>query len=228
MALGLGAFHLWYLYAYMNTLFTFLLIKRCRIKAIAYSVATLLICANIILGKYSFFFSDSFITAQHFLRNFLFIGIPCFLAGILVKKHLKVLSKRELYMYIISFVLLILTFIEYKYTNNTEKIIGIGALYISTVPTAIILVFVTLSIKQTKDNILSKIGREYSLYIYIFHVMTMIILSRVKNIFISGTSYEDYYNWWHAVIVFIITIIISIIFKTCILPVYHIVKKRIY
>ena len=56
--------------------------------------------------------------------------------------------------------------------------------YIFTIPlSTIIIVIVTSFNSNSKSNYISKIGREYSLYIYLFHVIIIDIIFKFEEIF---------------------------------------------
>ena len=169
------ASHLWYLSAYFNVLillYVYIYRERGRdffgLKTLIL-VAILLIC-NLILGEFNKYLLKLDIKLYHY-RNFLFMGLPFVLIGILIKKYeqkilsLKFVNFRN--MAICSVIISILTYLEYRQTKI------IVDLYFFNIPQTIFYFLTFLLFKMENDNILSKIGREDSLYIYIFHPLAI-------------------------------------------------------
>ena len=57
----------------------------------------------------------------------------------------------------------------------------------------------------SRDNILSKIGREDSLYIYVFHLL---VAHKLCNPIFENTALMPYYPYFSAILVFVVTILL--------------------
>ena len=76
---------------------------------------------------------------------------------------------------------------------------------------AFFILMLSLNIEQRKENILSRMGREDSLYIYIFHLIFADTMRNVARRF----EFTTYYEYIGVPIVLVITIIlIQILRKT--------------
>lgn len=78
--------HLWYLSAYLYVLIIMLFVNRFRLWKPCFFLVPILLLCNLIFGKYDvLIFNHNFNLILS--RNFLFMGIPYFALGCLVKKH---------------------------------------------------------------------------------------------------------------------------------------------
>jgi fucose 4-O-acetylase-like acetyltransferase len=97
----------------------------------------------------------------------------------------------------------ILGILETKIPNLSN-----GDWYATTIPLSISMFMFFTNIQQSKDNILSKTGREDSFYIYIFHFLFAIIFSKI---------YEKTNAWYlpycSTLIVFIATMLFIYILR---------------
>ena len=80
--------HLWYLYAYIYALLIVTLFEKLRkLKYLFFSIPFLLL-ADVILGKYGMVLFGIDVPVPY-LRNFLFVALPNFCLGMLLKKYQK-------------------------------------------------------------------------------------------------------------------------------------------
>lgn len=106
-------------------------------------------------------------------RNFLFTGLPFFLMGGFVA------NKREFFAntnkkYIVAAVFFfIVTSLLETYILSQNNLIANKNLYISTIPLTICLFTLFQFHVKIKENLFTRIGRDDSLYIYIFHIVTL-------------------------------------------------------
>lgn len=181
------AYHLWYLPAYVYVLGLGILFERIKIWTIAYWAIPLLLIVNLVLGKYSMpilgYNHYSFLS-----RNFIFCGLPFFLIGkliFLLRGSIGVMKNVSLS---ISFiVVLLLSFLEYYYVKS-RALCGDGDLYISTIPLSIAVFILFLRLPSEKESFISKIGKNYSLYIYLLHPFIAVILGTASPVLIFAST----------------------------------------
>ena len=141
--------HLWYLYAYIYALLIVTLFEKLRkLKYLFFSIPFLLL-ADVILGKYGMVLFGIDVPVPY-LRNFLFVALPnfCIIGGGI----LGVLTS-----YIERDILTMLNAIASR--DN----------YLSTTFLSLCLFLLVTSFSVSSDNIMTKIGKDDSLYIYILH-----------------------------------------------------------
>lgn len=169
--------HLWYFYAVLYDLIIFYFADKWKMtKWLRYAVPILLL----------FHFIGNFTPWAPKFRNFLFMGLPCMMIGrsIREKKDKKfcVFSKQQ-YMWIYTFISLMMMSGEmwlygYIYPDNPNK--GIRNMYIFTLP--LLLPYFYWALRNPsfgKESWLATIGRKYSAYIYIFHILVANLLPNI-------------------------------------------------
>lgn len=181
--------HLWYIFAYIYVLILILFVHRFNLYKLLFYATPIILITALAVGRYCEITGISLHT-----RNFLFTGLPFFTIGMMIKRAKKLPSKQ--FALICGSIIYIISIIEVKLIRG-----GLGDFYATTIPLSILIFILFLNIRQTKDNIFSKIGREDSLYIYLFHFVFATILSTK-----CGTiPYIPYYS---AFVVFCATMIL--------------------
>lgn len=208
------SFHLWYLNAYLYTLFIILMCHRLNILKWGYFLIPILLFIDLIFGKYSLLIFGE-VYDYLFLRNFLFVGIPYFMIGFVIKQYNdKIIHIKNIRLY--SFICII-AFIA---TSHLEKYIlvinNINAPrdhYFSSTFLAISLFVFFISKDEKKSNILSDMGKKDSLYIYIFHPLFMLIFSYI--IFRMPELVKNIYSYIAPIVIIISTLILIKILRVC-------------
>ena len=173
--------HLWYLSSILYVLVIVKFIKPERL----YFLIPILLAGDLVLGKYSLL-----ILGREFpyvlVRNFLFVGLPYFLIGYLIRqKDLAHIKKKKLVFATIVFI----------FTTLLERFIlvylGLNSArdhYLSSTLLAITLfiLFYNVSCEHKTLSAFSVVGKRYSTMIYIIHPMIITILS----IFVSNVIYQ--------------------------------------
>lgn len=173
------AFHLWYLNALLYVLIIAYIADKFNKRKYLYFLIPVLLVTNIIFGEYSIvLFNKDY--DPIYMRNFLFIGLPYFLIGnLLYENKEKLVEKfplRKLAILIPVFALT--TVLEEQFLNAARKD-AIGDLYISTTFFAVAVFLFAVQAKQVSDeNVLAVIGKKYSTYIYILHLMFINIFNK--------------------------------------------------
>lgn len=160
-------FHLWYLYAYIYVLLIVMFFKeKGMLRYLFYSVPLLLL-VDVFLGKYGMAIFSIDVPVPY-LRNFLFVGLPYFCLGMLIRKYRKSFK--------LGRIILLGGVILFTITSYIERdiLIALNAVasrdhYLSTTFLAISLFLLVTSFNISRDNTLTKIGKTDSLFIYILH-----------------------------------------------------------
>ncbi len=206
MILGSGII-LWYLYAYLYVLLVVrLFLKMGKMYWLKLFIPFLLI-GNLILGTYSLMILGVALE-EHDSRNFLFMGLPFFTLGMYIKEHFSLIKN---YKGIVKwswagFVLFsIITIIEVNGLTSLglhpKSVSGyIGAFFAS------ISLFLVFAIPQNSNKSwLSILGRQDSLYVYVFHILVTYPLFHLRKIL--GEWSDVVYQYCGAIIVLILTIL---------------------
>ena len=161
---NVGARHLWYLMAILYILCFLLLFTR------KYPVKKLYVLIPLLfLGGYLISSLDFDDTMRAYYQNYLFIGMPYVLLGSYIREHKtgQQLTNRRLGMLIGLLAVLYLSEIGfYVLTGLPSR----REHYLCIIPlVSLILIWAAKNPQYGQNNILTTIGREYSIYIYIIH-----------------------------------------------------------
>lgn len=168
-------FHLWYLGALLYThLFVAFLRKFVhRWEKLLYIITPFLLVADLVLGKYVLLFFGRELVPYIIIRNFIFVGIPFFSVGLFINRHQEMLSsvKKHTVILWIAAILFTLTTCLERFMLISLNANGKRDQYISTFLLVVVLflIFDDPVWNSRKIGFLKKIGREYSLMIYIIH-----------------------------------------------------------
>lgn len=196
------AYHLWYLYAYIYVLMIIMIVNKHDKWRALYWITPILLFIDLSFGKYSLLlwgWEPSYIC----LRNFLFVGIPYFAIGTIIKGNtdcIGAFNRRVLFGYAILFTLTL--YLERYILFYLDKN-ALREHYISSTFLSIFVCLIALSIKTGNKSLLSKLGEKDSLYIYVFHpifVTCCTILFRKMQLY-------DIYMCLSPIIVLFLTII---------------------
>lgn len=200
-------FHLWYLLAYIHVLlFLYFLARFCR-KSTVYIVLALSLfgfLGIVLAGKYGFIVGLNM--DEHDLRG-LALGLPCFSIGVCLKHRLEHLEKLVSLKInrLLLIIVLVLGYVEFSFLQNLNPgHANNGYIYLMTPITVfvVLLLFVRKDVAgNMKCEFLENIGKNYSLDIYIYHVIVYIIVSKL----FAGLGLLAAYNLFGNVITFIVT-----------------------
>ncbi len=169
----LFGFHLWYFFAVLDCLIVFRLADKWRLtKWLRYAVPLLLLV---------FFVRNFNLFPEIPVRNFLFMGLPCMMIGRCIRENrdgaFRFLAN-ERYMWAYTFGSLLLVCGEILLLSVVCSDKGVRDMYIFTLP--IFLPYFYWALRHPRfgeGTLLATIGRKYSAYIYIFHVLAGTCLS---------------------------------------------------
>lgn len=210
--------HLWYLGAILYVLIICELINNKKfLWSILYIMTPILLLGDLFLGKYSMlFFGREF--PYILVRNFLFVGLPYFCIGKLIRKREenriddKVKNNKHKLLLLIIIVLI---------ANILEKNIFVDFCsatrdhYLSTTFLAIFVFLLVIQPIEVENKFvcwIASIGRKYSTWIYIMHPIFIIILGMF-----SILNRDKIYNMFEPIIIYFITLFMGVICNKVIL-----------
>ena len=207
--------HLWYLGAILYVLIIVLIIDKLDCRKILYYLTPLLLLGDLIVGKYSMVILGRELP-YILVRNFLFVGIPYFCIGFLIRNGIgRRIEKKALGCLIVAFSL----------TSILERFllvsIGMNATrdhYISTTFLAVTVFLFALKC-DGYEGFLSAIGRKHSTWLYVLHPIFITCLGAVSN----KVGIYGVYKYIAPIIVYIATLVFLVIIEECM---YRIVKRR--
>lgn len=197
------AYHLWYLYAYIYVLIIITIVNKYGKWRVLYWITPVLLIADLSLGKYSLLLWG-WELPYFCLLNFLFVGLPYFAIGTIIKRKANYIigafNKKTicgcaciftLTLYLEKYILLYLD-------KNASR-----EHYISSTFLSVIIILIALSIKTDKKSVFSKLGEKDSLYIYVFHP----IFVTCCTILFGKMQLSDFYMYFSPIIVICFTIV---------------------
>lgn len=198
--------HLWYLSALLYVLLIVYAAKRLNLMKVLYLLTPLLLIGDLVLGKYSSLLLHRAFSSV-LVRNFLFVGLPYFCIGMLLHKYKpkpKTGTTAGL-MFLFS-----ATTLAERYLIINSGLNSPREHYISTTLLAIsVFLFFTQVYKSRKptraENVMSKIGRDYSAWVYIIHP----IFITVFNFVTSKAGIYPIYVFFAPVIIYFISILFA-------------------
>ena len=203
--------HLWYLGAILYVLIIVYFVGE-KIKRMYFLIPGLL-AFDLIFGKYSLLiFKAEF--SYIYVRNFLFVGLPYFMIGLLIKQNInnQLIKQRPSSIFIIGIIMINIVerfFLVQNNINSTRD------QYISTTLLSILVFLYFLdmdSIKYRIFDVFGKIGRRYSTYIYIFHP---IFVTCCSILFRKVLNLDKIYGVIEPIVVYIITLLFLVIWRKC-------------
>lgn len=201
--------HLWYIGAILYVLIIILVAEWLNFTKILYYFIPIFLLGNLIFGKYSILvFGKEF--PVYLTRNYLFVGLPYFLIGALIKQKIidrKVFNWRGLNPYMV--ILFILTTLIERWLLVNFSVNATRDDYLSTTFLAIALfgLFFSYHYDDCKSNekkvriMLAEIGRYYSSWIYILHPIFITVIVDI----VSKLNMYSKYIYVAPVVVYIVT-----------------------
>ena len=204
--------HLWFISALLYCKIIYFLYKkyiRNSVKVESITVVVLISIGTIFAEIIPILYGQRPIKELCYYRNFLFLGLPYFLIGTMLRNiNIKENQKTYVFYTIIStFFYFLETYIIYKLKNELTLEYYFSGIFLSI---SIILISISYKNKISEENILAEIGRNYSIYIYIVHIACIDVANIIlKNI---GIRYGNILPLRY-LLVTILSIICSIIIK---------------
>lgn len=171
---------LWYLNAYVEALVAiFVLVKVLRLGNFLFIIAMICYCLSLILGRYSFLF-DFTIPKDWIYTNFLVLGIPFIVLGMYVKKYEGILVKHG---WVVLMISLLAFWVEIKLYQNVASFGGKGYTGITSFALVSAILIICLKYRNvvSEHNLLTIVGKTYSLQIYVLHYLFLSLCLIYKN-----------------------------------------------
>lgn len=194
--------HLWYLQAYLYVLLIALLLDRGG-KSRWLFWAPVLYLLGLVVGKYGYWTAFDF--PVEYSRNFLFVGLPCFSIGMMLRawrrKHGSKMSLGG-----VAMLLALATACSYveRMWLSSNELQSQGDFFLTTPLVAVLLLEFFLCLRQRQPNIFSKVGRRDALLIYVYHVLVLEMLFFVARHLLTLRA-MDIYFWLAPFLAFFLT-----------------------
>lgn len=192
--------HLWYLSAYIYVLVMVVIAMRSQKWLKLQHLSFLLYSIIIVMLYLSFVIRGKGLNSVYY-RNFLFEGLPYFSFGALLSQYKYKLNKiPKARLYIGICVLVVASYFEFKILHNN----GIRTdIYILTLPMSVAVVIVALRKKVNSKNMFARLGREYSLPLYIVHFF---IANHIVYLFKNDKTLVEYYYYVSPIVVTLVSL----------------------
>ena len=165
-------FHLWFIGSMLLGIIIIWYIYQMKLNRFLTIISILILCATTFTDGYDSLFEKK-ISYMPFL-----ISIPFMHFGSIISVKNKIMTKKMLFVLVITF--FILQYFEYYLLNLYSNNFVTQTLSISTIIFAILFFKVMVSNKINNENYIIKIGRKYSLFIYLFHPVLILLLSKIS------------------------------------------------
>lgn len=188
--------HLWYLPAYIYVLFVLHISLISSREKILYRLIPLLLIIGFCMSSYSvILFGRQF--PPFLSRNFLFIGLPYFFLGLLIKKNQERVSIFKKKYFVLTFFFSLGTSYIEHFLLTSNNLLGSRIYSFSVCVIAVSLFLLTINTRTYSPSWLSRIGEKHSLNLYIFHPLVYNLI----NPYVA--------NCWICIILVILLIIIG-------------------
>ncbi|MFR9603344.1 MAG: acyltransferase family protein [Rikenellaceae bacterium] len=209
--------HLWYLFAYIYLLGILRYANRKGVINKLFITIPFLLLLSVLLGRYSFLIGHNHSMPIELTRNFFFAALPYFMLGAYLKTKRERIEKISRRAAIFVTLALVLLSASELWVHTSVGLRTRGDFFVTTPMLATSLLILFMKIPQRRDNIFSKIGRKDSLYIYIFHIAVIRMLLPICG-YMVRTVWADIYIGIFPIVVFIISIAVSELFRRYLLP----------
>lgn len=186
---NLVAGHLWYLTAFIEAFAVLWIMAGTRKFRLLYLFIPLGIALNLATGRYGFMFFDSGFPIE-VSRNFLTVGLPCILTGILLRRYERIMPGRRVVVTAIC-VLTVALYVE-CYLLKWDEVMFAGDIVVFTLPLSVMVFLFFMRFSRTSGvfGVLTRWGRDYSTDIYLWHFLVLAIVSKVLlMVGVDNTSY---------------------------------------
>lgn len=199
---------LWYIAALLYVYLIYAILTRREIMNIHKLIILALVLCNIVMGNILPMFNIQI--PSMYYRNFLFTGIPMFAVGLLIRQTYE---KNSLFGYA-KWKLIILTIILEVISVLEERLFGNCELFISSILVACcMLIFAIQNPKIRGRGLLYKIGRDYSMYIYILQIFVVMVEQKAMTILKITEHIPQYIYFRQPVIITGCVLLSAIIFE---------------
>lgn len=141
-------------------------------------------------------------------RNFLFVGLPFLLMGYFIRVHQEKLTEK-----LSDASLILMMLIGFGESIAVDLLHTQKSVYLGTI-LAVFALFVLVVKKEDKVHVphLASLGAEYSLYIYIFHILVKSITEKLGNVIpVIGKGINALEPVW-PIVIFLMTLAVSAVY----------------
>jgi len=171
---------LWFLPALCYATLVFFFFEKKGITKKMYFLIPVLFLAGVVLREIPEFVTDtpSLFSKSYLCRNWLFVGLPFFMTGHFIRANEEKLTRK--YSDISLIIIMLVSTIEAIAVElfHTQKSLYIGTFFAVTA----LFIFALKKEGKVKADKLAFLGAEYSLYVYIFHIMVKNVLMKILSI----------------------------------------------
>lgn len=200
---------LWFLPALIYVTLVFFFFEKKGITKKMYFLIPVLFIAGVILREMPEFIQGlpSLFSKAYLCRNWLFVGLPFFMTGHFIRANEEKLTKK--FPDVILFIIMLVSTAEAVAVDmlHTQKSLYIGTFFAVTS----LFVFALKKEGKVKSGKLAFLGAEYSLYVYILHIMVKNVLMKILSFGIFAPVGEILTPVM-PVIVFVISLIASAVY----------------
>lgn len=215
---------LWFIPALIYVYVVFYVIEKKKITNKMYFLIPVLFLIGVILREMLEFIPNlpGIFSKSYLYRNFLFVGIPFFMLGHYIRVNEKKLSDK-----FSDFALVTLMIIGSAQAVLCNIFHASKSVYVGTL-VAVFALFVFAVKNEDKINLpfLSKLGARYSLYVYIFHILIRELIKKLIGIVNPNETVNNCLSWIMPILVFIVTLFVSIIYVKIKNQLINIIKNR--
>ena len=209
-------YHLWYLGAILYVLLIAIFFRKSGKMKWLVIISPVLLILGIGVGRYSnIFFETS--NKMVLSRNFVFVGIPYFIAGYVIRKNADFIKAKlkSSFFFVSTIIFVALNFLEDDILRS-NKLAAKGDYYILTffVAVSVFLMFLLFDYNNKAEpsklvNMVSYIGRNCTTTIYIINI----IILEALNIINKNLGIEKNFRHYGAVLVFLLAVLIALAFN---------------
>ncbi len=202
------ALHLWYLQAYIYVLIYLYVANRMRSLNTLLRIAPYLLVGTFVFGKYAPI-CLGIIFPWTYTGNFFFEGLPFVALGMWLKRKTPQLAANAAVRNYVPWAIFLFAILahgerlllEHWEVNNPEGILYIGILFM-----VLAMMVWAVAGKPIHTPRLAKLGRDYSLYVYILHLTVAEHLHLILSMLLSEHLLQVY-RWVEMPIVLVITVV---------------------
>ncbi|MBR3868355.1 MAG: acyltransferase [Clostridia bacterium] len=200
---------LWFLLALVYATVVFFFFEKKGITKKMYFLIPVLFLAGVILRELLEFTENppEIMTKAYLYRNWLFIGLPFFMFGHWIRANEEKLKNRFSDISLIVIMLIFTAEAVAVELLHTQKSLYIGTFF----AVSALFIFVLKKEGAVSTGKLAVFGAEYSLYVYIFHIMVKNVIGKILSIGVFVPVGEKL-SAVMPVIVFVITLIASAVY----------------
>ena len=179
-----GGYHLWYLNAYIEVLIVMLLFLKFRKLGLLWCMIPLFLLLGLLCGSYAGVFHHILPNRIVLSRNFITMGIPFVGIGWMLRKYKDVVLRKISAPVVWLFIIAILAGVE---ALLLKLFFPAGKeFFLLTIPLVCMMLIVSLKYPLIGSNtFVERVGKDYSLYIYVFHVFILRIVGKIGKHYID-------------------------------------------